>query len=1282
MTEILHDIKNERALRHSGLNPERTQNQQELNHHDEKYKNLFENSLVGIFRTSLADDLILEANATLEKMLGFETLVGLRTIDFYVDPHDRDIAKLRLQQTGSVEHFETRFKRSDGAIVWVSFSARMYPLKDYLEGVIIDITSRKKIEADLEGLLATEREQRLRAEILSQVTLALTAQTSPAAVLEEILHQVQQIVPCQKATIRLLTGDSLRIAYKQGEMAFDTQQTPGKDRALAEFPFDAEAVQSHQTLIIPDTLKEPRWVSLPHTTWVRSHIAAPICLGDRVLGLLGLDADTPGKFSAEDAERLKPFVNAAAIALENAHLHEQARRELAERKRAEEALATERNLLRTLIDNVPDFIYVKDKESRFLLGSKAVARVLGVPSPDDLVGKTDFDFLNRELAEQYYAVEKSVIESGQPIINNEEPFIAPNSDKKEWYSTSTVPLRDSHDQIVGIIGLSHNISKLKETEQALRGSQARLKLLNSISTRVNAGLSASQIIQRTLNQVADYFPTLRVGYSTIDEQGNVVQIYAIEPSGMPPLTTMTFNLATSPNYFELLRRRKPIIVEDVNQDSRLGGLSDIVAAGGTKAFIDIPLHHSDNLIGVLCLDASEIRQWSEHEITTVTEVAEYLSIALQNAREQQERERAEAELRASEERFRLVVDSISDHIYVTRVTDTGEHINLYLSPHAKVLTGYPMEKFMADWRFWPSTVIHPHDRATAAAQVAQQEKGQHSEVEYRLVRADGTVIWVRDSVRVQPEGSSSKVVFGLVSDITERKQAELEREWLTNELRNINQTLDERVRARTAELQAIFDAVGEGILVTNLAGAIEYINPAMEKLTGYSSAETVGKTPRIWKSEQQNPVFYTKMWQTIRTGQTWRGELVNKRKDGSLYDVLLTITPIPGPDGQPTGFVGVQNDITPFKEMDRLKSEFISVAAHELRTPLTSILGFSEILLTRQLNDERRNRYLTFINQQADALRAILDDLLDLSRLEAGEGFEIIEDVVDLKKIAEETIFGFQENQQAHHYHLIGASSWPQIKGDAVKLAQLFKNLLSNATKYSPAGGDIILEAKIEEAYNLLHLTLTDHGIGMTPEQMAQVFDRFYRADASNTAIGGTGLGMTISRLIVERHRGKIWIESQYGVGTTVHILLPFRNRPLYILIIEDDQNLRELQQRILRTEGFVVLGAGDGSEGLKLANACFPNLILLDLALPGMTGFDVLECLQRDYLTKDIPVIITSAMDTTTEIERAIQKGAVDYLVKPYGMADLTVRVNRALIKSSTHAQASIEGMNKSITS
>ncbi len=629
-----------------------------------------------------------------------------------------------------------------------------------------------------------------------------------------------------------------------------------------------------------------------------------------------------------------------------------------------------------------------------------------------------------------------------------------------------------------------------------------------------------------------------------------------------------------------------------------------------------------------------------------------------------ERQQVKEELRTSEERFRQVISSVSDHIYVSKVDEKGHRINLYLSPHIEAMTGYPHEKFIEDWRFWPNHVIHPDDRAAAAAQADQLAQGHDSEVEYRLVRADGKVIWVRDRARVQREGNA-KVIYALVSDITAHKLIELEREWLTNELRDINQHLDERVRARTAELQAILDAAGEGIVVTDLNGVIQYVNPALEQLTGFGEAEALGNTPRLWSSHQHNKTFYAQMWQTIRMGQTWRGEIMNRRKDGGMYHAFLTITPIRGPDGQPFGFVGTQNDITPLKEMDRLKSEFISTAAHELRTPLTSIQGFSEILLTRELNADRQSRYLTFINQQAKALAAIIDDLLDLSRLEAKQSFEIADELVNLKEIADQTVFGFQENNPAHRYKIEGPEVWPLVKGDPAKLAQLLKNLFSNATKYSPQGGDIVLQVCAESEYSLLHLTVTDQGIGMTPEQLSHVFDRFYRADASNTAIGGTGLGMTISRLIVEGHGGKIWVESEYGVGTTVHLLLPLPNRASYILVIEDDEVLREVQQRSLELNGLTVLVAAEGGAGLELARTSLPDLILLDLALPGMTGFTILGKLQADDLTKNIPVIITSAMDNPEDIEKAIAKGVVDYLVKPYSMSDLTVRVNRALAET-----------------
>jgi PAS domain S-box-containing protein len=526
-----------------------------------------------------------------------------------------------------VENFETRLRRKDGAIIWVSLSARLYPEEGYLEGYMIDITQRK---VEQERLLAAEREQRLLAETLTEITLVLTAQTNHKAVLEEILRQAQRIVPCQKASIRLLTDNVLHIASSHAEQALNTQLTAKKDQSLADLPLDAAVIQSRQFLVIPDTRKEPRWMALPEMGWIRSHIATPICLGDHVLGLLRLDADTPHQFSNSDAARLQPLVNAAAIALENARLLEQSHQEIAERKRAEEALAAERNLLRTLIDNVPDFIYVKDTQSRFVLGSKSVAQAMGVPGPDDLVGQTDFDFIDYELAERFYADEQAVVSSGQPLIGQEELFISPTNNRKAWYSTATVPLRDNQGQIVGIVGLSHDVTKLKRAEQALLESQTRLKLLNSILTRLTAGLSLDQLIESTINQLADYFPTLRVAYSTIDDHGHSTVIHSIEPAGMPHLSGVTVDLGNESEYLFTLRQRKPVIVDDVSSDARTATLTSLIGAGGTRAFLDVPLHHSTNLVGVLCLDGPEPRQWSEHEITTLTEIAEYLSIARQN----------------------------------------------------------------------------------------------------------------------------------------------------------------------------------------------------------------------------------------------------------------------------------------------------------------------------------------------------------------------------------------------------------------------------------------------------------------------------------------------------------------------------------------------------------------------------------------------------------------------------------------------------------------------------
>ncbi|MFC1486044.1 sensor histidine kinase, partial [Candidatus Latescibacterota bacterium] len=246
-------------------------------------------------------------------------------------------------------------------------------------------------------------------------------------------------------------------------------------------------------------------------------------------------------------------------------------------------------------------------------------------------------------------------------------------------------------------------------------------------------------------------------------------------------------------------------------------------------------------------------------------------------------------------------------------------------------------------------------------------------------------------------------------------------------------------------------------------------------------------------------------------------------------------------NGEKTGIVTIFSDVTLEREIDRVKTEFISTAAHELRTPLTSIVGFSQILSTREdLSEEEKKRFLSYIYKQGDHLANIVGDLLDICRIESGKGFELNKSVCDVREVIEEVIPYFQGITLEHEFEVDLPDRPVELLIDRDKIDQLMKNILSNAVKYSPKGGKIRISGKVIK--NDLQVSVEDHGIGMTPEQVEKVFDKFYRADASDSAPEGTGLGMVIVKHIVESHGGSVWVESEFGKGTTVRFTLPIHS--------------------------------------------------------------------------------------------------------------------------------------------
>jgi signal transduction histidine kinase len=263
-------------------------------------------------------------------------------------------------------------------------------------------------------------------------------------------------------------------------------------------------------------------------------------------------------------------------------------------------------------------------------------------------------------------------------------------------------------------------------------------------------------------------------------------------------------------------------------------------------------------------------------------------------------------------------------------------------------------------------------------------------------------------------------------------------------------------------------------------------------------------------------------------------------KDGHPVWIEATITFLRDRDGNSNGILMISRDVTDRRHIEQMKSDFVTTAAHQLRTPLTPILGFSELLLVMDdLTVDERVRYLGYIRKNAQTMSDIINDLLDISRIESGEGMPLRPQALDLHETIEEIVAFYGESSSVHQIETTLPAGPIEVFADKYKITKLFRNLLDNAVKYSPAGGPIRLTCESFPEHHLF--TVADEGVGMDPEQVKRVFDPFFRVEHSDTAVPGTGLGMTVARNIVEGQGGRIWVDSARSRGTTVWFTLPMR---------------------------------------------------------------------------------------------------------------------------------------------
>lgn len=531
------------------------------------------------------------------------------------------------------------------------------------------------------------------------------------------------------------------------------------------------------------------------------------------------------------------------------------------------------------------------------------------------------------------------------------------------------------------------------------------------------------------------------------------------------------------------------------------------------------------------------------------------------------------------------------------------------------------------------------------------------------------------------------------------------------ELKKYREHLEVLVEERTHEVQKLSQAVEQSpvsVIITDIRGDIEYVNPIFSKITGYSSEEVLGRNPRILNAGKLPKSYYKSMWDTILKGNSWSGEFINKKKNGEIFTESMSVSPIFDEAGNITHFVAVKKDITEEKKLqeklmeakqaadnaNQAKSNFLARMSHEIRTPMNAIIGMTHLTLQTELNNKQRDN-LNKVHSSGHSLLGIINDILDFSKIEAGKlDFEHAE--FDLEKVFHD--FANVITYKAHEKGLEIVIGLPQsvphiLIGDSLRLSQILINLSNNAIKFTEKG-EIVIQAELAEKKKgkaKIRFSVKDTGIGLTKEQAGRLFQSFSQADVSTTRkFGGTGLGLAICKNLTEMMNGEIWVESKHGKGSTFFFTAWFGLgkkqktsefvpsvdlQGMKVLVCDDNEISRNILKEAMETFSFKVKTVPSGKDAIRELEKSKSEpyeLVLMDWKMPEMDGLRASELIRSDKKIDAPPTIImVTAYNREKVLTKVEEMGLAACLIKPVSYSTLFDTIMEVFGKEVTRKSA-----------
>jgi PAS domain S-box-containing protein len=794
---------------------------------------------------------------------------------------------------------------------------------------------------------------------------------------------------------------------------------------------------------------------------------------------------------------------------------------------------------------------------------------------------------------------------------------------------------DEEGKPLRMLGTHTDITERKQAEETLRESEARF---SKIFLSSPMGINIVRLADGRSMNVNDAFLNI-LGYSREELVGHTADELNVFMDGSEALKT----------WMGILQQGGSIYNLDAKIRRKSGTIRDVLCS------LEVIELNGEKMIMIIISDITE-------------------------------RKRAEEELRASEERYRNLVENMND--IVMEVDANGNYC--YLSPNFSHLSEYPLEEELGGSAL---KHIHPDDLPILLQKLEQAFHMERQSATYRVMRNNGEWRWLETVGTPYRASDGSVHIITVARDITERKQAE-------DALRRNEHVLRLFVEHSPASI-AMFDRDMHYIVASRRYLADYRLGD--QDLTGLSHYEVFPEIPERWKEIHRR---------CLAGAVEKMEEDPFPREDGTLDWVRWEIRPWFEETGRIGGIILFSEVITDRKQIqddmrllnvsleqrvtertmelsyaNRAKDEFLANMSHELRTPLNAILGLSESLLEQRRGplNVRQVQSIELISSSGRHLLSLINDILEVSKIEAGK-LQIHNDVVSVKEICKSSLNFIKElalkKQISVEYSCEDSIS--TFLADPQRVKQILINLLTNAVKFTPERGRVRLQVSTNTRGDRILFSVTDTGIGIAAEDLKKLFTPFTQLDSSLARqYAGTGLGLSLVQKLTEAHGGSVQVESEIGKGSRFTVILPFNQcsddqmadngstqsintdlvslapsgifeKNTLILLAEDNHVNSEMMSTYLESCGYTVLVAQNGEEVLQKVEEITPDIIVMDIQMPKMDGLETTQRLRRDFRFTATPIVALTALVMPGDRERCLEAGANEYLSKPVSLAVL----------------------------